>query len=55
MSDVDVVYMELVPYASVVDNVMYIMICTGPDITHAMSVVNRYMTNSGKAYREVVK
>ena len=36
-------YMARVPYASVVGSLMYVMICTMPDISQAVSMVSRYM------------
>ena len=47
--------MELVPYASAVGSLMYAMVCTRPDIAHAVRVVNRYMVNLGKEHWEAVK
>ncbi|XP_042051541.1 secreted RxLR effector protein 161-like [Salvia splendens] len=35
--------MELVPYSNIVGNMMYMMICTRPDIAHAISTTSRYM------------
>ena len=46
--------MALVPYASAVGSLMYAMVCTRPDIAHAVGVVNRYMVNSGKEHWESV-
>ena len=37
--------MSKVPYASVVGSLMYAMVCTRPDIAHAMAVVSRYMSH----------
>ena len=37
-----------VPYASVVGCLMYAMVCTKPDLAHAVSTVNRYMENLGR-------
>jgi hypothetical protein len=34
---------------------MYAMVCTRPDIAHAVGVVRRYMNNLGKEHWEVVK
>lgn len=42
--------MSRVPYASAVGSLMYAMICTRPDISHAVSVVSRYMENPGKEH-----
>jgi hypothetical protein len=41
-------YMSRVPYSSTVGNLMYVMVCTRPDIAHAVGVVSRYMNNPGK-------
>ncbi|KAL5553855.1 hypothetical protein UlMin_041256 [Ulmus minor] len=51
----DVQKMAKVPYASAVGSVMYAMVCTRPNIAHAVSLVSRYMANPGKAHWEVVK
>ena len=48
-------HMALVPYASAVGSLMYSMVCTRPDIAHAMGVVSRYMANPGKDHWEAVK
>ena len=37
--------MSKVPYASAVGSLMYAMVCTRPDIAHAMGVVSRYMSH----------
>uniref|UniRef100_A0A3Q7GQU9 Reverse transcriptase Ty1/copia-type domain-containing protein n=1 Tax=Solanum lycopersicum TaxID=4081 RepID=A0A3Q7GQU9_SOLLC len=47
--------MALVPYASAVDSLMYVMDCTRPHIAHAMRVISRYMANPGKEHWEAVK
>ena len=47
--------MTLVPYASAVGSLMYAMVCTRPDIAHAVGVVSRYMANPGKEHWEAVK
>ena len=47
--------MALVPYASAVGSFMYAMVCTRPDIAHALGVFSRYMANPGKEHWEVVK
>ena len=35
--------MSRVPYASVVSSLMYAMVCTRPDIAHAVGVLRRFM------------
>jgi hypothetical protein len=47
--------MATVPYASAVGSLMYVVICTRPDIAHAVRVVSHYMKNSGTAHWEAVK
>ena len=47
--------MALVPYASAVGRLMYVVVCTRPDIAHAVGVVSRYMANPRKEHWEVVK
>eukprot|EP00253_Pinus_taeda_P028281 PITA_28281 len=51
----DMDYMSKVPYASAVGSLMYAMVCTRPDIAHAVGVVNRYMNNPGKEHWMAVK
>ena len=47
--------MSKVPYASFVGSLMYDMVCSRLDNTHAVGVVSRFLTNSGKEYYEAVK
>jgi hypothetical protein len=47
--------MSKVPYASVVGCLMYAMVCTRPDLAHAVSVVSKYMANPGKSHWDAVK
>ena len=51
----DIEYMSKVPYQSAVGSLMYAMVCTRPDIAHAVGVVNRYMSNPGKRHWLAVK
>jgi hypothetical protein len=44
-----------VPYASVVGSLMYAMVCTRPDISHAVGVLSRYMSKPGKEHWTIVK
>ena len=37
--------MSKVSYANAVGCLMYLMVCTRPDISHAVSVVSRYMAD----------
>ena len=47
--------MSKVPFASAVGSLMYAMVCTRPDITHAIGVVSRFLTNHRKEHWEAVK
>ena len=40
--------MSHVPYASAVGSLMYAMVCTRPDIAHAVGVLSKYMSKPGK-------
>src|SRR5690606_26627241 len=43
MSEGEIDYMSRVPYASAVGSLMYAMVCTRPDLAHAVSVVSKFM------------
>ena len=47
--------MSKVPYALAVGSFMYAMVCTRPDIAHAVGVVSRYMSHPGIEHQNVVK
>ncbi|GJR12854.1 retrovirus-related pol polyprotein from transposon TNT 1-94 [Tanacetum coccineum] len=47
--------MSRVPYASAVGSLMFAMICTRPDIAHAVGVVSRYMAKPGREHWGAVK
>ncbi|GJR57192.1 hypothetical protein Tco_1499354, partial [Tanacetum coccineum] len=47
--------MDRVPYASAVGSLMYVMVCTRPDLAHAVGVVSRFLSNPGKKHWEAVK
>ncbi|KAH9668177.1 hypothetical protein KPL70_021322 [Citrus sinensis] len=47
--------MSTTPYSSAVGCLMYAMVLTRPDISHAVSVVSRYMANPGKEHWRAVK
>ncbi|GKE03965.1 putative RNA-directed DNA polymerase, partial [Tanacetum coccineum] len=47
--------MDRVPYASAVGSLMYAMVCTRPDLAHAVGVVSRFLSNPGKKHWEAVK
>nr|GEX83882.1 retrovirus-related Pol polyprotein from transposon TNT 1-94 [Tanacetum cinerariifolium] len=47
--------MNRVPYASAIGSLMYAMVCTRPDLAHAVGVVSRFLSNPGKKHWEAVK
>ncbi|KAE8708629.1 Cyclic nucleotide-gated ion channel 1 [Hibiscus syriacus] len=47
--------MAKVPYSNVVGCLMYAMVCTRPDLAHAVSQVCKYMSKPGKQHWEAVK
>ena len=42
--------MAAVPYSSVVGSLMYVMVCTHPNIIHVVGVVSRYLMNLRRDY-----
>ena len=47
--------MMKVPYSSAVGSLMYAMVCTRPDIAHAVGVVSRFLSNPGKDHWRAIK
>jgi len=48
-------YITRVLYASTIDSLMYTMVCTQSDLSQAVSMISRYMYDSGKGHWEAVK
>ena len=48
-------HMSKVPYVSAIGSLMYAMVCTRPDIAHAVGVVSRCMSRPGKQHWEAIK
>ena len=48
-------YMKTVPYASTVGSLMYVMLCTRPDICYSVGIVSRYQSNPGREHWTSVK
>ena len=48
-------YMTHVLYASTVDSIMYVMVCTRSDLSQTVSMISRYMHDPGKGHWEAVK
>ena len=49
-TEADMAFMSKFPYTSAVGSLMYAMICSHPDLSHAVRVVSRYMANPGKEH-----
>jgi len=47
--------MQQVSYASVVGSLMYEMVCTRPNIAHAVGTVSRFLSNPGRQHWNAVK
>ncbi|PKI46120.1 hypothetical protein CRG98_033515 [Punica granatum] len=47
--------MKKVPYSSAVGSLMYVMVCTRPDIAHSIGVVSHFLSNPGKKHWNAVK
>jgi hypothetical protein len=47
--------MTNIPYASAVGSIMYAMLCTRPDIAHAVSLTSRYQSDPGMEHWTAVK
>jgi hypothetical protein len=48
-------YMSRIPYANAIGSLMYVMVSTRPNISHAVGVVSRFMANPGKEHWETMK
>lgn len=47
-TEVEIMKMKQLPYESLVGNVLYLSICTRPDISYSVNRVSRFMKNPGK-------
>ena len=45
----------VIPYSSAVGSLTYAMVCTRPDIAHAVGVVSKFLENPSKDHWEAVK
>jgi hypothetical protein len=54
-SDKDIEYMYKVSYSSAVGSLMYAMVFSHPNLSHALSVVSRYMANPGTEHWKAVQ
>ena len=47
--------MNQIPYALGIGSIMYVMLCTRPDVAHAISLTNRYQSDPGLEHWTAVK
>ncbi|KAJ8459624.1 hypothetical protein OPV22_032550 [Ensete ventricosum] len=47
--------MDKIPYALAIGSIMYVMLCTRPDIAHALSVTSKYQADPGLEHWKAVK
>ena len=47
--------MVAIPYSSAIGSLMYVMVCTRPNIAHAVKVVRIFLANPGKEHWETLK
>ena len=47
--------MSRIPYASAIGSIMYVMLCTRPDVSYALSVTSRYQSDPGEGHWIAVK
>ena len=46
---------KVIPYASTIGSIMYVMLCTRPDVCLAISLAGRYQSNTGVYHWTTVK
>ena len=47
--------MDKISYVSVIGSIMYVMLCTRPDVSYALSVTSRYQSDLGMDHWLAVK
>ncbi|KAM2515391.1 hypothetical protein ACFX1W_027638 [Malus domestica] len=47
--------MSVIPYASAIGSLMYVIICTRPDMAYVVSITSRYQSNPGSEHWVAVK
>ncbi|KAK4381366.1 Retrovirus-related Pol polyprotein from transposon TNT 1-94 [Sesamum angolense] len=47
--------MVKVPYSNAISSIMFLMVCTRPDIAYAINCLSRYMSNAGSPHWEALK
>lgn len=47
--------MSKISYANAVGNIMYVILCTHPNISQSVNLVSRYMTNTWNKHWKIIK
>ena len=47
--------MSRVPCSSAIGSLVYVMVCTKPDLAHSVSIASRFGSNLGKVHWKIVK
>ena len=47
--------MNCIPYASAVGSIMYVMLCTRPDVVYALAIASRFQGNLGEEHWKAMK
>ena len=47
--------MDQIPYASAIGSIMYVMFCTRPNVSYALSMTSRYQSDPGEGHWIAVK
>ena len=47
--------MKSIPYASAIGSLMYVQVCTRPDIAYIVGVLDRYLSNAGMDHWKAAK
>lgn len=49
-TEVERSYMNNILYDNIIGSLVYVMVCTRPDITYAVGLISRYMDNLGNVH-----
>lgn len=57
LSEIKVYEIKKVPYASIIESLIYVIVCTRPDIAYAsyIRLASRQLSNFNREYWQVVK
>ena len=47
--------MSTIPHASTIGSIIYVMLCTRPDVSYALSMTSRYQSNPDESHWTTVK